>query len=275
MKQYGELTTLYWSLYYTGSGTAINRGVSQNIQKLHFLLPHAGDMRPAVVEHLSSFYELASRFSMDQFSSQESVGYIDQALALVSPEDKELYGRLLYKRGMALFEAGDLSNARVALEEAYALTPHLSIPLAGSIILQLGLVRSHQTGDGSDRSASLVLFERAGKMVRDPRCVEVEGIRLDEGRYLTAYGEGLINLGRYSDADGILELAQIKTSPNLAKRLLLIDVQEVRLYAAQKEHTIARTLVEEVREKARNLKSPRTLQRLDEITQAIPSGKKR
>lgn len=271
---YEEMNRLYWNLYYTGSNSSISTGIESNIQKLQSILPYSGEIRVRVVEQLSSFYELASRVSMDQFRPHESVGYIEDALKLIDPEDAEIYGRLLYKKGMALFEARDFHRAQVALEQAYNLIKQLSTPLIGSILLQLGVVYSCQA-NGSTRSTAMHLFERAGGLVRSPRNFEVEGVRLDEGRYLTAYGEGLINLGRYEDAEDMLEKAREKTSPNLTKRLLMIDIQEIRLYTAQKEYLIARSLSSEVREKALALKSLRTLQTIDEITSSIPVEKRK
>lgn len=268
INQYDLLRSAYWNTHYTGSGASVLPDAELTIQKLQTILPYAGDMRHEVINQLTGYYELASRISSDQ-NSPISQSFLNMALDLVNPSDTESYGRLLYKKGLALYEASDFVQAKIALEEAYTLIPKLSTALAGSILLQLALIQSYSS-ETAERSSALKLFSRAGSLVRSSSLTEVEGVRLDEGRYLTAFAEGLINLGKLSDAEDILDLAREKTNPILTKRLLFVDVQGIRLYAKQKEFAMVSDAAQEALVKAKHVKSVVAEQKIRTILQAIP-----
>jgi hypothetical protein len=148
---------------------------------------------------------------------------------------------------------------------------YLTAPLAGSILLELGLVKSYliQPSSLTDRSTVLSLFDQAEKFTRLSPINNGLAIRYDSGRYLTARGEGLIVLKRFEDAEEILDEAGENTSPDLTRRQLFIDLQKVNLYVQQKEYATAIALAREAAGKAKGLGSLYSFNSLETITNPI------
>jgi transcriptional regulator with XRE-family HTH domain len=268
--QYQTQLGWFWSLHYTSSANSVLNEVQANILQIQALLMYTnGKEQKQLVEQLCGFYELASRVESDRNNSGGALIYLDKAVELAEPlRNTELYGRLLYKRGLVLYEARRFPEALVDLEKANQLVPHLTNPLAGSILLELGLVKSYlaQPGSLTDRSIALSYFDRAEKYTRLSQTDGGMGIRYDGGRYLTAKGEGMLILRRFGDAEETLDLAQENTSPDLTRRQLFIDLQRVKLYTQAREYATATALAREAVGKARAVGSLYSVKSLQEIT---------
>jgi tetratricopeptide (TPR) repeat protein len=273
ISQYQSQLGWFWSLHYTSSANGVLNEVQANILQIQALLIYTnGKEREQLIEQLCGFYELGARVESDRNNSAGALVYLDNAVALAELlNNAELYGRLLYKRGLVLYEARRFPEALTDLEKANKLVPHLTGPLAGSILLELGLVKSYlaQPGSLTDRSVSLSYFDKAERYTRLPQTDGGMGIRYDSGRYLTARGEGLLALGgRLGDAEEMLDEAASNTAPDLTRRHLFIDLYRTKLYVAEKEYPTATVLAQEVVGKARAVGSLYSVKSLQEI--AIP-----
>lgn len=279
--QYQSQLGWFWSLHYTSSANGVVNEVQANILQIQALLAYTnGKEREQLIEQLCGFYELASRVESDQNNSGGAITYLDKAVELAEPlGNAELYGRLLYKRGLVLYEARRLGEALTDLEKANQLVPHLTGPLAGSILLELGLVKSYlaQPGSLTNRSVALSYFDKAEKFTRLSSSDGGMGIRYDSGRYLTARGEGLLALGgRRGDVEEMLDEAMTNTAPDLTRRHLFIDLQRTKFYVAGKEYPTAVVLAQEVVGKAKAVGSLYSFKSLQEITSPLfksPYGK--
>lgn len=270
ISQYQSQLKLFWSLHYTSSASTVFSEVQANILQLHALLSYTNsDEQAPLIEQLCGFYELASRIESDRNNAGNALSYLNKAIELAQPlKNAELFGRLLYKRGLVLYEARRFSEALQDLEQANQLIPQLTSPLAGSILLELGLVKSYlaQPGSLTDRSIALRHFDRAEAYTRLAQTDGGMGIRYDSGRYLTARAEGLLVLRKFSDAEEMLDLAQENTAPDLTRRQLFIDLQRVKLYTMEKEYPTAAALAREAANKARGVGSLYSVKSLQEIT---------
>lgn len=268
--QYQSQLGLYWSLHYTSSASSVMSQVQTHILHLQALIAcTSGKEQVQLVEQLCGFYELAARVQSDQTNPDGALQFLNTAIELAQPlNNVELYGRLLYKRGLVLYETRRFTEALADLEQANKLVPQLTSPLAGSILLELGLVRSYlvQTTSLTDRGTVLALFDEAERHTRLSQTDGGLGIRYDSGRYLTARGEGLILLKKFGDAEEALDLAQENTSPDLTRRQLFIDLQRVKLYAQEKEYTTAAALAREAAVKAKAVGSLYSFKSLEEVT---------
>ncbi len=269
--QYQSQLGWFWSLHYTSSANGVLNEVQANILQIQALLSYTnGKEHEQLIEQLCGFYELAARVESDRDNSDGALIYLDKAVTLAEPlNNAELYGRLLYKRGLVLYEARRFPEAFIDLEKANKLVPRLTGPLAGSILLELGLIKSYLAQPGSlmDRSIALSYFDEAEKYTRLSQTDGGMGIRYDSGRYLTARGEGLLALGgRLGDAEEKLDEAALNTPPDLTRRHLFIDLQKTKLYVARKEYPIATVLAQEVVGKARAVGSLYSFKSLQEIT---------
>lgn len=268
--QYQSQLGWFWSLHYTSSANSVQNEVQANILQIQALLTYTnGKEHKQLVEQLCNFYELASRVESDRNNSGAALVYLDKAIELAQPLDNaELYGRLLYKRGLVLYEARRFPEALDDLEQANKLVPQLTSPLAGSILLELGLVKSYlaQPGSLTDSKIALKYFERAEKYTRLSHTDGGMGIRYDSGRYLTAVGEGLLALGKYTDAEEKFDESASTTAPDLTRRHLFIDLYRTKLYIAQKEYPTATVLGQEVVGKARAVGSLYSIRSLQDFT---------
>ncbi|HEU5382215.1 MAG TPA: hypothetical protein VFV38_42925 [Ktedonobacteraceae bacterium] len=268
--QYQSQLKLFWSLHYTSSANSVQNEIQAHILQISALLSYTnGKEQEQLIEQLCGFYELASRVESDRNNPEDALNYLNVAIELAQPlSNTELLGRLLYKRGLVLYEARRFPEALLDLEQANQLVPQLTSPLAGSILLELGLVKSYlaQPGSLTDRSIALRYFDRAENYTRLAQTDGGMGIRYDSGRYLTAKGEGLLTLRRFSDAEEALDLAQENTSPDLTRRQLFIDLQRVKWYTQQKEYPTASALAREAVNKAKAVGSLYSVKSLQEIT---------
>lgn len=255
--QYAEHLQLSWNVYYTGSIQRTVPAIQQKIGTLTTLIPQArGGVQDQLIESACGYYDILARVGADQDDPTSAVMYLNAALDLTSPQNVELLSRLLYKRGMVQYEYGEYGAARTSLEEAESLAKKLrpeGAALAGSIILQKALVLSRTAKDYTDTKTSLQLFERAGSIAR--MSPVYEGVRLDEGRFLCAYADGLISLGRLQEAEDILDEATEKTNSAFTKRLALIDAQRVRLLLRNRERGVAQVLAEDLMQRGKSLGS--------------------
>lgn len=274
--QYRSQLSLFWSLHYTSTASSVMVEIQRNITHLQALIAcTTGEQQESLIEQLCGFYELASRIHSDQSKPQDALLYLNDAIELASPlKDrlKELYGRLLYKRGLVRYEARDYSGAFSDLNAANTLVPHLTAPLAGSILLELGLVKAYlaqQSGGLVDRTSSLRYFDQAEKYMKLSQNNGGMGIKYDNGRYLTARAEGLIVLGRLEDAQDALDDASGETSLELTRRLLFVNIQEAKCLAAQGEVYSAAELAQEAVQKAIAVKSVYSLSRINEVYQML------
>lgn len=276
IKQYRSQLSLYWSLHYTSTGSNAMEAIQRNITHLQALIAcTAGEQQESLIEQLCGFYELASRVNSDQQNIPVALLYLNRGIELTFPLKehlKELYARLLYKRGVALYEIGDYSRALIDLEEANSLLPHLTTPLVGSILLELGLVKAYlaqHSGSLVDRTSSLRFFDQAEKYTKFSQDDGGLGIRYDNGRYLTARAEGLIVLKRFEDAQDILDRALEETSPDLTRRLLYVNIQEMKCLAAQGEVYSTAELAKEAVQKAVAVKSAFCLSQIEKVNQLL------
>lgn len=269
--QYQSQLKLFWSLHYTSSASSIRDETQAHILQMQALLSYtSGQEQEQLIEQLCGFYELASRIESDRNNSGGAIAYLNQAIEFAEPlHSAELYGRLLYKRGLALYEAQRFAEALTDLEQANQLVPQLTSPLAGSILLELGLVKSYlaQPGNLTDRTLTLRYFDQAEKYTRLPQVDSGFSIRYDSGRYLTARGEGLLALGgRLGDAEEIIDEAVLHTAPDLTRRLLFIDLYRTKWHVAAKEYPTATVLAQDVLNKARAVGSLYTVEKIQQIT---------
>lgn len=269
LAQYRSQLTLFWSLHYTSSAGGVQDEIRAHLLHIHALLPYAyGKEQAQLIEELCGFYELASRVESDRNNPGDALSALDRAIELARPlQNPELSGRLLYKRGLVLYEARRFAAALADLEQAHQLVPQYTSPLAGSILLELGLVKSYlaQPGSLTDRSIALRYFDQAEHYTRRSPTDGGMGIRYDSGRYLTARGEGLLALRKFSAAEEALDLAQEYTFPDLTRRHLFIDLQRVKWYAEQKQYPMAVTLAREAANKARAISSLYSMKSLQDI----------
>ncbi|HEU5379460.1 MAG TPA: helix-turn-helix transcriptional regulator [Ktedonobacteraceae bacterium] len=271
--QYQSQLKLFWSLHYTSSANSVQSEIQAHILQISALLSHRnGGEQEQLTEQLCGFYELASRVESDGNNAEGALSYLNMAIELAQPlGNTELFGRLLYKRGLVFYEARRFSEALADLEQANILVPQLTSPLAGSILLELGLVKSYLAESGSltDTRIALKYFDRAEKYTRLSQTDGGMGIRYDSGRYLTAKGEGLLVLRKFTSAEEALDLAQEYTSPDLTRRQLFIDLQRVKWYTQQKEYPTASALARESVNKARGIGSLYSVKSLQEITKPL------
>lgn len=275
--QYQSQLKLFWSLHYTSSASNVRDETQAHILQIKALLPYTnGKEQAQLIEQLCGFYELASRVESHVDNAAGALAYLNNAIELAEPlNNAELYGRLLYKRGLVLFEIQRFSDALIDLEKANRLVPHLTSPLAGSILLELGLVKSYlaQPGSLTDRSIALNYFDQAERYTCLPQMDGDISIRYDSGRYLTARGEGLLALGgRLGDAEETLDEASFSTAPDLTRRHLFIDIEKVRLYVARKEYPTATVLAQEAVSKAKAVGSLYSITRLQWFTEPLFKG---
>jgi tetratricopeptide (TPR) repeat protein/DNA-binding XRE family transcriptional regulator len=274
ISQYQSQLKLFWSLHYTSSAGGVQSETQAHILQLNALIPYtSGKEQAQLTEQLCGFYELASRVESQKNNVQGSLAYLDTAIDLAQPlNNAELSGRLLYKRGLVLYESFRFPEALDDLEKANQFVPRLgqTSPLAASILLELGLVKCNlaQPGSLTDRSIALSYFDKAEKFTRLPQSDDGMSIRFDAGRYLTARGEGLLALGgnRLGDAEEALDEATANTSPDLTRRGLFTDLERVRLYVAMKEYPAATVLAQETVGKAKAVGSAYSIDRLQRFT---------
>ena len=276
INQYRSQLSLFWSLHYTSTASNAMGEIQRNITHLQALIAWtSGEQQGKLTEQLCGFYELASRVSSDQNDPQTALAYLNNAIAFAHPlkdQHKELYGRLLYKRGLVRYEARDYTGSLADLEKANVLVPYLTAPLAGSILLELGLVKaylSQKSGSVVDRSASLQFFNKAERYTKLPQSAGDMGIKYDNGRYLTARAEGLIVLKRLEDAQDTLDSALQETSPDLTRRLLFVNIQEAKCLAAQGEIYGSAELAQGAVQKAIAVRSAFSMGSIDEIYQFL------
>jgi tetratricopeptide (TPR) repeat protein len=271
--QYQSQLSWFWSLHYTSSASGVMSQVKTDILHLQALIACTnGKEQEKLVEQLCGFYELAARVESDRNNSESALNFLNAAIELAQPlNNVELYGRLLYKRGLVLYETRRFPEALTDLEEANQLTPKLTSPLAGSVLLELGLVKSYlvQPTSLTDRGMVLEFFNQAERYTRLSQTDEGMGIRYDSGRYLTARSEGLILLRRFEEAEETLDLAQEETSPDLTRRQLFIDLQRVKLHVQKKEYPVATVLAYECVGKAKAVASLYSIKSLEEITSSL------
>jgi transcriptional regulator with XRE-family HTH domain len=272
--QYQSQLKLLWSLHYTSSASNAKSEIQAHILQINALLPYTdGKEQEQLTEQLCGFYELASRVESQRDNVEGSLAYLDKAIELAQPLNNiELWGRLLYKRGLVLYENFHFLEALDDLEKANQLMPRLTSPLAGSILLELALVKSNlaQSGSLTDRTIALRYFDRAEKYTRLSQADDGISIRFDSGRYLTARGEGLLALGgRLGDAEEALDEAMAHTAPDLTRRQLFTDIERVRLYVARKEYPAAAILAQEAVGKAKAVGSLYSVKRLQRFTNPL------
>lgn len=269
--QYQSQLRLFWSLHYTSSASSVRDETQAHILQIQALLPYtSGKEQEQLIEQLCGFYELASRVESDRNNADGALAYLNKAVALAEPlNNAELYGRLLYKRGLALYEGQRFAEALTDLEKANQLVPHLTSPLAGSILLELGLVKSYltQPGNHADRALTLHYFDQAEKYTRLSQIDGGMSIRYDSGRYLTARGEGLLALGgRLSEAEEMIDEAVANTAPDLTRRHLFIDLYRTKWHVAAKEYPTAVVLAQDVVTKAKAVGSLYTVDKIQQVT---------
>src|SRR6266516_5050214 len=236
--KYALLVPTYWNMHYI-SNSLISGSIAQIrkiIQKLRGMLPYVNsDQQQQIRDLLCHYHQLATDLARDQRYLEMSLEHAHLAIRLAErSENNELMAAALYRRGLAYFDSGNLSEAAQDLTNALPYARHARFQLKGMVYMEAGRFQSHVAHSDMEKTTAQKLLDPTERIVRKKKLEDDAGyVKLNEGRYHIGRAATLITLHHSTQALEVLDDADRLTTPDMVRRHAYIDILRARAYFTQ------------------------------------------
>jgi tetratricopeptide (TPR) repeat protein len=268
-----EMLQLYWSNYHVSAAQNLLGAIEEKIVILQGFVTHAsGSEHSKALALLCRYRQLAALIAGERDDFDRAFIHLNPAVAIAEEmQDAEMQAVTLFRRGLTHTAQGNLVEAFVDLKKAASFEASIPTTLIGRILLSVGKAEARVIR--KENSATLNLFEKAGKIIRDGRKEEdAHFIKLTEGNYHEHRAATLSAMGDLIEAAEELQEAHETFPADQARRHNNIDAMQAELAVKSGEHVIAASVALRTFDVAEQLDMTRNINTIARVYSQLNEG---
>lgn len=242
---YQRVLSSHWDAYFTTNPPDALPKVCRAVNDLQGITPYVPSNQQLLArELLCHYHQLTLDMSRDQGNHELALAQASLAITLAETFEKpELLVSTLYRRGLTYFDAGNLRAAYEDLNYAASFIKNRDVQLKGIVFLEAGRFLAHLASDRIEKLQVHHWLEQTERIIQRELEEDTCHVHLDRGRFHIGKAATYLNLYRFTEALGELDLADRLTKSEQIRRHAYITILRARVYFAQGELDYATELV--------------------------------